>query len=277
QKEVISEHIPEFISFDPFDDKALDLGTAVIYAFIFFSIVYAAGLPYYYIFNTAAIILFIFFKAAGVQFFISALIVYGMILKRITDKTHRIILLLICAVLSGLVSEIFWNNLRSYQQNRLLTFLNPEKFSTEGGWQIIQSKTAVFNGKLTGSGFMEGAQTQLRFLPEGHNDFILSVLAEEFGLLGVMILLLSFSYLFYRLFKIVSRTSSRYLYLAGTGIIALLVVQTVMNVYISLGMLPVTGLTLPFVSYGGTALVINMFMVGVIMSIGNQKNVIKGI
>ncbi|MFA7123583.1 MAG: FtsW/RodA/SpoVE family cell cycle protein, partial [Candidatus Delongbacteria bacterium] len=168
-------------------------------------------------------------------------------------------------------SNALWNNLKPYQQTRLLTFLDPEKFSREGGWQVVQSKTAVFNGKLTGMGFMQGSQTQLRFLPEGHNDFIFSVIAEEFGMLGIILLMSAFSYLFYRLTKIVSKTGSRYLYLLGSGITALIAIQTVLNISISVGFMPVTGLPLPFVSYGGTSLIINMFMIGIVISLGKHK------
>lgn len=254
--------------------KQPDLGTAVIYFIIFISVIFAAGLPYFYIFNMAVLFTFIFAKTLGYQFFITFLIIYSLILNRYLKRISSLIVLVSCAVLIGFGSEMFWNRLKPYQQSRLMTFLDPEKFSTVGGWQIIQSKAAVSNGGLFGKGFMNGSQTQLRFLPEGHNDFIFSVLSEEFGLWGILILLSVFSYLFYRLVKIVGRTRSRHLYLTGSGIVALLIVQTAMNIFVTLGLLPVTGLTLPFVSYGGTALVINMFMVGVIMSIGKQEKII---
>lgn len=254
--------------------KQPDLGTAVIYFIIFLSVIFTAGLPYFYVFNMAVLFTFIFAKTLGYQFFITALILYALILKKYTKRISSLIILVSSAVLLGFGSEMFWNRLKPYQQSRMMTFLDPEKFSTVGGWQIIQSKAAVSNGGLYGKGFMNGSQTQLRFLPEGHNDFIFSVLSEEFGLWGILILLSVFSYLFYRLVKIVGRTRSRHLYLTGSGIVALLIVQTAMNIFVSLGLLPVTGLTLPFVSYGGTALVINMFMVGVIMSIGKQEKII---
>jgi rod shape determining protein RodA len=247
--------------------KQPDLGTAVIYFIIFLSVIFAAGLPYFFIFNMAVLFTFVFAKTLGYQFFITALIVYALILNKYSKRISTLIILVSCAVLTGFASEMFWNRLKPYQQSRLMTFLDPEKFSTVGGWQIVQSKAAVSNGGLYGRGFLNGSQTQLRFLPEGHNDFIFSVLSEEFGLWGILILL-------YRLVKIVGRTRNRHLYLTGSGIVALLVVQTAMNIFVTLGILPVTGLTLPFVSYGGTALVINMFMVGVIMSIGKQEKII---
>ncbi|HXK49611.1 MAG TPA: FtsW/RodA/SpoVE family cell cycle protein [Clostridiales bacterium] len=251
--------------------KQPDLGSAVIYMIIFLSVIYAAGLPGFYLFNISAMFFFIFAGALGIQLFISALIAYGLIVFKLSKRYYNSIILFLFAIGVSLSSNALWNNLKPYQRTRLLTFLDPEKFSREGGWQVVQSKTAVFNGKFTGMGFLQGSQTQLRFLPEGHNDFIFSVIAEEFGIIGIILLLSAFSYLFFRLAKTVSKTGSRYLYLMGSGITALIVFQTVLNISISVGLMPVTGLPLPFVSYGGTSLIINMFMVGIVMSLGKYK------
>ncbi|MBU4485534.1 MAG: rod shape-determining protein RodA [Candidatus Delongbacteria bacterium] len=254
--------------------KQPDLGSAIIYGYIFFAVIFSAGLPYFYLFNIFSLLFFIFARAIGAQFFISALILYALFLLKFSKKITTAILLFGSSILIGITSNMVWNGLKSYQQVRLLTFLDPEKFSKDGGWQIVQSKTAVWNGKIFGMGFLNGSQTSLRFLPEGHNDFIFSVIAEEFGLIGILILLSIFSYLFYRLVKIVTKTQSRYLYLVGSGITALLIFQTVLNISIGLGLLPVTGLPLPFVSYGGSALLMNMLMVGIIMTIGKQEKII---
>ncbi len=248
--------------------KQPDLGTAVIYIAILGSVLIASGLPGVYLFNCISVISFIFIRAAGIQYFVTAAIFFGIILKKLSFRPSKIVILVFLALTTGFLSGIVWDNLRPYQQVRLMTFVDPERFSTEGGWQIVQSKAAVSNGGLTGAGYKSGSQTQLGFLPEGHNDFIFSVIAEESGLLGVSVLLSAFLLLFHRLVKIVSRTTNRFLYLAGTGIIALFIFQTVMNIYVNLGMLPVTGLTLPLVSYGGTAVMMNMFMIGVVSSVG---------
>jgi len=251
--------------------KQPDLGSAVIYMVIFFSIIFAAGLPGFHLFNIFAMFFFIFAGAFGIQLYVTALILYALTVFKFSKKYYSAVILILCAIGVLLSSNALWNNLKPYQRTRLLTFLDPEKFSREGGWQVVQSKTAVFNGKLAGMGFLQGSQTQLRFLPEGHNDFIFSVVAEEFGTLGIILLLSVFSYLFYRLTKTVSKTGSRYLYLLGSGIIALIVIQTVLNISISIGLMPVTGLQLPFVSYGGTSLIINMFMIGIVISLGKHK------
>jgi len=252
--------------------KQPDLGSAITYIYIFIAVIFAAGLPYFYLFNMTALSFFLFAKGIGDQFFITALVLYGIVLYKFSVKITTGIVLWSTGLILGIASNMFWEGLKEYQKMRLLTFLDPEKFSKDGGWQIIQAKTAVSNGDLHGMGFMNGSQTQLRFLPEGHTDFIFSVISEEFGLIGVLILLMAFIVLFYRLVKIVSKTRSRYLYLLGSGITSLLIFQTVLNISISLGMLPVTGLPLPFVSYGGSALMMNMLMVGIVMNIGKHEN-----
>jgi rod shape determining protein RodA len=252
--------------------KQPDLGSAVIYIFLFVTILYSAGLPYFYLFNIGALGFFVFAKAIGDQFFITALILYAIILFKTVKSVTAGLVLWCSGIILGIASNMFWNGLKEYQKMRLMTFLDPEKFSKDGGWQIIQAKTAVSNGGIAGMGYMNGSQTQLGFLPEGRTDFIFSVIGEEFGIAGILFLLTAFAVLFYRLAKIVSKTRSRYMYLLGSGIVALIMFQTVLNISISLGLLPVTGLPLPFVSYGGSALMMNMLMIGIVMNIGKYEN-----
>ena len=251
--------------------KQPDLGTSVIYFAIYVSALIASGIPGIFVFTAISLLSFVFISAAGAQYFITAAIIFGMLLKKLSFKPSHIVILLFLAFAIGFLSGIVWDNLRPYQQIRLITFMNPEKFSTEGGWQIVQSKAAVSNGGLTGSGYRNGSQTQLGFLPEGHNDFIFSVISEEFGVMGILVVLSAFLLFFHRLVKVVSRAGNRFLYLIGTGIISLFVFQTVLNIYVTLGMLPVTGLTLPLVSYGGTAVLMNMFMIGIVSATGVQE------
>lgn len=252
--------------------KQPDLGSSITYFYVFIAVIFSAGLPYFYLFNMFALSFFLFAKGAGAQFFITALVIYAIVLYKSSKKISTAIILWGSGLFLGIASNLIWNSLKEYQKMRLLTFLDPEKFSKDGGWQIIQAKTAVSNGDLYGMGYMNGSQTQLRFLPEGHTDFIFSVISEELGMAGILILIFAFIVLFYRLVKIVSKTRSRYLYLLGSGITALIIFQTVLNISISLGLLPVTGLPLPFVSYGGSALMMNMLMIGIVMNIGKHEN-----
>jgi rod shape determining protein RodA len=254
--------------------KEPDLGSFALYIIIYLLVLYLAGLPYFFMFNIFSLTFFVFAKSLGYQFLISALVIYAAAVFRFSKARISAGILFAFAVIVSFGSGLVWDNLKPYQQTRILTFADPEKFSTEGGWQVIQAKTAIFNGGISGQGFMNGSQTQLRFLPEGHNDFIFSVVTEEFGLAGVLVLLSAFFFLFFRMCVIISKVKSRYLYLVGSGITSLLIFQTSLNIFINLGIMPVTGLTLPFVSYGGSSLVINMLMIGIVTAIGRQEKVI---
>ncbi|MDA3839405.1 MAG: rod shape-determining protein RodA [Candidatus Delongbacteria bacterium] len=254
--------------------KQPDLGTSLVYIFLYVAIIFAAGVPYYYLLNMFAVLLFIVAKGVGMQFFVTALIIYALILYKFSKSYTKAAIIWLVCFFTGVGSTFIWDKLKPYQRMRILTFLDPEKFSREGGWQVVQSKVAVSNGSLLGEGFLNGSQVQLRFLPEGHTDFIFSVISEEFGLIGILILLSLLSLFIYRLIKITIDTNNKFLYLVSSGITALFIFQIVLNIGIAIGIMPVTGLTLPFLSYGGSALLVNMIMIGVIISINREKKVI---
>ena len=261
--------VPAFLVF-----KQPDLGTSFVYIFLFVSIIFAAGVPYYYLLNMFAILIFVVAKGVGMQFFVTALIVYALVLYKYSKSYVKASTMWFLCLFTGIGSTFIWDKLKPYQKMRLLTFLDPEKFSREGGWQVVQSKVAVSNGSLLGEGFLNGSQVQLRFLPEGHTDFIFSVISEEFGLIGIFMLLSLFALFIYRLIKITIETNNRFLYLVSSGITALFIFQIALNIGIAIGIMPVTGLTLPFLSYGGSSMLVNMIMIGVIISINREKKVI---
>lgn len=142
--------------------------------------------------------------------------------------------------------------LKPYQLERIIAFLNPEKYKKSTGYQVIQSKIAIGSGELTGKGYLKGTQSQYEFLPTRHTDFIASVLGEEFGFLGVSFLFLIFFILFYRQFSVKAESDEEcyFIYLFN-GII---IFQFLVNILMSIGFLPVMGIPLPFVSYGGSSL-----------------------
>lgn len=166
----------------------------------------------------------------------------------------------------GIVTPIIWGRLAEYQRLRLLTFLNPELDPRGAGYQIIQSKIAIGSGGIFGKGFLNGSQSRLEFLPERHTDFVFSVLGEEFGLWGALIVLLLFAFLLYRAVKIASRVRSRFASHVVMGAAAILMFQMLVNIGMTLGFMPVTGLPLPFLSYGGTSLVLAWTLVGLIVA-----------
>jgi rod shape determining protein RodA len=166
----------------------------------------------------------------------------------------------------GLITPVLWNHLKSYQRNRIKIFLNPEADPKGAGYQIIQSKVAIGSGGFTGKGFLQGSQTQLRFLPEQHTDFIFAVIGEEFGFLGVLIGLIFFFVFLMRGIFIATIVKSRFNSIVSVGIVTVLAFHVIVNIGMTIGLFPVTGLPLPFLSYGGSALLTNMVMAGILLN-----------
>ena len=161
--------------------------------------------------------------------------------------------------------------LRDYQKQRILTLLNPEDDKLGAGWNIIQSKTAIGSGGLDGKGWMLGTQSHLDFLPESHTDFIIAVLAEEFGLYGVLLLLAIYLLIIIRGFVIAVNAPNTFGRLLAGGITLTFFVYVFVNMGMVAGLLPVVGVPLPLVSYGGTSMLTLMMGFGLLMAISTEK------
>jgi rod shape determining protein RodA len=171
----------------------------------------------------------------------------------------------------ALALPLFWNSLKAYQKSRIITFLHPENDPLGAGYHIIQSKIAVGSGQLWGKGFLKGTQSQLRFLPEQHTDFAFSVFAEEWGFVGSMVLLSLFFFLVISGLYIVRRSQDRFGALLALGLIALIFWQTLINIGMVTGLMPVVGLPLPFISYGGSSLLTTYLAVGLLLNISMRR------
>jgi cell division protein FtsW len=156
-----------------------------------------------------------------------------------------------------------------YRRRRILSFLNPWDYQTETGFQIIQSYVAFHAGSLFGQGLGEGKQ-KLFYLPAAHTDFILSVVGEELGLIGVLTVIILFMFLVYRAFTIAWRAMDTFSSYLALGIGLLFGLQVLINAGVVMGLLPTKGLTLPFISYGGTSLVMSLFSVGILLNISSR-------
>ena len=161
--------------------------------------------------------------------------------------------------------------LHDYQKRRVLTLLDPESDRLGAGWNIIQSKTAIGSGGTSGKGWLQGTQSQLDFLPEGHTDFIIAVLAEEFGLLGVLILLTLYALIIARGMAIARKSQDSFGRLLAGGLSMTFFVYVFVNVGMVSGLLPVVGVPLPLVSQGGTAVVTLMTGFGILMAIATER------
>jgi rod shape determining protein RodA len=170
-------------------------------------------------------------------------------------------------VLGGVLALPFWNRLAPYQQNRLLAFLNPDVDPRAAGWHVIQSKVAVGSGGLLGKGFTEGTQKRLAFLPAQHTDFIFSVVGEELGFVGVLVALCLFGWLLFALLRVARRATDAFSSLCVFGIAGLFFTHIVENVGMTINLMPITGIPLPFFSYGGSFLLACSIGVGIALRV----------
>ena len=173
------------------------------------------------------------------------------------------------------VAPLLWTQLHAYQQNRILTFLNPESDPLGEGWNIIQSKIAVGTGGLDGRGWLDGTQSRLEFLPEPHTDFILAVLSEEFGFIGVTLILLLYAAIMLRAVVMISQTRDVFSRLLGGSLVFLFFIYLLVNAGMVSGLLPVVGVPLPLISYGGTSAATLLASFGIIMSLYSRRKLMK--
>ncbi len=170
-------------------------------------------------------------------------------------------------------APIFWMMLKGYQKRRLLVFVNPNADPLGAGYTAIQAKVAVGSGGLLGRGFLQGTQTHLDFVPEHHTDFIFSVLGEEWGFLGALVLLCGYAFLLFQMFRISEHTTDRPARLLSLAVLAVVFFQVFINVGMSVGVMPITGLPLPLVSYGGSSLLTFFVALGLLASIHRERSI----
>lgn len=161
--------------------------------------------------------------------------------------------------------------LRDYQRNRVLVFLNPESDPLGTGYHISQSKIAIGSGGIFGKGFLNGTQSHLDYLPEGHTDFIFATMAEEWGLVGGLLLILAFFLLIYWGIGVSMRAQTRFARLAGAGLSCTIFIYVAINLLMVMGLAPVVGIPLPLVSWGGSAQMTALICIGILMSIDRQN------
>jgi rod shape determining protein RodA len=183
------------------------------------------------------------------------------------EKRSLIYLAGTCAVTVPMV----WFFLKGYQKQRILTFLNPDRDPLGAGYHIIQSKIAIGSGMITGKGFLKGTQNVLSFLPEQHTDFIFSVLAEEWGLLGSGVLLFAFFLLIFWGLSIAHRCRDPFGTILAVGVTAMIFWQVFINIGMVMGLMPVVGVPLPFISYGGSSIITVMVCIGILMNVSMRR------
>ncbi|WP_035984594.1 rod shape-determining protein RodA [Leptolyngbya sp. KIOST-1] len=178
-------------------------------------------------------------------------------------------------LVAGKLGDIFWNLLQDYQKDRLVLFLDPHKDPLGGGYHLIQSRIAIGAGKLFGQGWGQGTQTQLNFIPEQHTDFIFSAVGEEWGFVGSMVLIAVYWLICFRLVIIAQNAKDDFGSLLVIGVLAMITFQVVVNIGMTIGLAPITGIPLPWLSYGRSALLTNFIALGIVESVANFRHRLK--
>ena len=203
---------------------------------------------------------------------LSFVAVYAAMLLMVGMRSKALgVILLFSLMLFPFAWEMMWGSLHDYQRQRIMTFVDPVYDPGGKGYHALQSRIAIGAGELTGKGLYGGTQSQLKFLPEGHTDFVFSVFAEEWGFLGVLALLLLFVGLIWLSLEIVARAKDQLGALLAVGILCMLCFCVVINIGMTAGMFPIVGIPLPLMSYGGSATIMTMASLGLLLNVKRRR------
>ncbi|MCK9557307.1 MAG: FtsW/RodA/SpoVE family cell cycle protein [Candidatus Cloacimonetes bacterium] len=251
-----------------------DFGTTLVFWASLIAMLIAAEVPLFYILLIISPVVSV---VASIHWLFILLWIVLLVLLLMWSRLSWVAITVagIANVFIALIMPVFWMGLKDYQQNRILTFMDPTRDPLGAGYQIIQSKIAIGSGALTGKGWLMGTQKNMNFLPEHHTDFIFSVIGEEFGFVGSMFLLFIFAFFFARIIHDINQLKVKERKVASAGILAYLMLQSFINIGMNIGLVPATGIPLPFISYGGSNLMINTISVAVILKYLNERGFIK--
>jgi rod shape determining protein RodA len=250
--------------------KQPDLGTAMVFVFILIGMLAASkSSPKLLVLLVTPMISIVLRPIFYVWIAYLLIIVLVLFLTRASFWDWVLILGLNIAV--GVAMPFIWGMLKEYQRQRIISFLNPGSDPYGVGYHSLQSKIAIGSGGIFGKGFLRGTQTQLQFIPEQHSDFIFSVIGEEFGFIGAAVVLSLFAVFVWRSVVIASESLDLFGNLLASGIAAMTTFHVFANMGMTLGLLPVVGMPLPFVSYGGSSLLMNMISLGILQSIAMRR------
>lgn len=262
---------PIAVTFAPFALVMLqpDLGSALVFVGVFFGMLFWSGVPWQMLLLLASpgISLVLAFSTGlwGAWFLLFLALVFWY-----RPYVVEGVALVLANVAMGVVAPILWDRLAPYQQRRLLVFLDPSRDPRASGYHVIQSQVAIGSGGWTGKGFTEGTQKRLAFLPAQHTDFIFSVVGEELGFIGVSLALFLFFAFFLRITRVAQRANEPFSSLMAFGLASAFFVHVLVNVGMTLNLMPITGIPLPFFSYGGSFMLACWLSVGVLARISAE-------
>lgn len=244
-----------------------DMGTALVFIGVILIMFFWKGISSFSLFVVLSPAFIAIAAIFGTIYFVVALLfVIGMlfVFKRNLFFSASIFAI---GLSSGFFAEFVYHALSPHQQKRIQSFLDPNADPLGSGYNTIQAKVAIGSGGLFGKGFLEGNQTQLQFIPEQWTDFAFCVIGEEFGFIGSVIVISIFLILLLRILKLSYNTKDEFLSLVSIGILAVYLIHFIINLGMVVGILPVIGIPLPFISYGGSSLLVSMFMLGILANL----------
>jgi rod shape determining protein RodA len=247
-----------------------DLGTALVFASILISMLFWAGTPLPTLFFLISPVLGLFLSINTLlwgAYIVLLGLAMGFLYKPYLSEG---ITIMMANIVAGTVALPLWNFLEPYQKNRFLVFLDPNIDPRGSGYNLIQSRVAIGSGGLTGKGFLEGTQKRLAFLPEQHTDFIFAVVGEELGFLGVAAVLIAFGLIFWRLVRVAESSSDPFASLVPFGLFGSWFAHVLVNTGMTVGIMPITGIPLPFLSYGGSFLLVNLMAVAMVQRVAAE-------
>ena len=250
-----------------------DLGTSLVFGAVLLVMLFWAGLPLSWLVLLLSPLVTAILAGAWPWVLLGWVPLMGLLAWR-SLPWPRLGLAAVLAIqaLFALITPYLWlHGLKDYQRDRLVLFLDPSKDPLGGGYHLLQSKVGIGSGGLWGTGLMHGLLTKLQFIPEQHTDFIFSAVGEEMGFVGSLLIVAAFVLLAWRLLQIATRARTDAESLVVVGTAAMLVFQVVINISMTIGLGPVTGIPLPWVSYGRSAMIVNFFALGLCASVARRS------
>lgn len=249
-----------------------DMGTSLVFISMLLPMFFWAGLSPFAIVSIFSPGIVVVGALLGTSYFIGALILVALILLMFRKRVFIVAIVVLANVIIGISADSLYSKLQPYQQKRIQAVFDPSLDPLGSGYNVIQSKVAIGSGGLFGKGFLEGTQTQLKFIPEQWTDFIFCMIGEEFGFAGSAFVLLLFLILIARLVSNAGVSKNNYLSISCIGIASVVFCHVVINVGMTIGLLPVIGIPLPFMSYGISSLLSFFVMTGIGMNAYRFRN-----
>ncbi|MBK9333196.1 MAG: rod shape-determining protein RodA [Ignavibacteria bacterium] len=249
-----------------------DMGTSLVFVSMILPVLFWVGLSPFALFCILSPVIAVIGAFLGVNYFIGSLVLIGIILLIFKRNVFLSAGALVLNIIIGYSVDILYNKLMPYQQARIKAVFNPETDPLGSGYNVIQSKVAIGSGGLTGKGFLQGTQTQLKFIPEQWTDFIYCMIGEEFGFIGSVTILILYMIIILKLVSNANVTKNNFLSAACIGFASIILFHLVINVGMTIGIMPVIGIPLPMMSYGISSLISFLVMIGIGMSAYRYRN-----